>query len=153
IAKYLPGRTEVQCLHRWQKVLKPSLVKGPWTAEEDQTVEEHVQMYETCKWSKIADALPRRIEKQCCKRWHNHLNPDISKKAWSVEEDRTILEYHITVGNRRSETAKLLLGRYVALTWQRVEFTTACHSLNAVGLQSRQNQQCNQKSLELVYEA
>ena len=28
-------RTDVQCLHRWQKVLNPSLVKGPWTPEED----------------------------------------------------------------------------------------------------------------------
>ncbi|GMI23752.1 hypothetical protein TeGR_g12165, partial [Tetraparma gracilis] len=35
IAAQLRDRTEVQCLHRWQKVLKPSLVKGPWTAEED----------------------------------------------------------------------------------------------------------------------
>jgi hypothetical protein len=33
IASCLPGRTDVQCLHRWQKVLKPGLVKGPWTAE------------------------------------------------------------------------------------------------------------------------
>ena len=33
IAACLPGRSDVQCLHRWQKVLKPGLVKGPWTAE------------------------------------------------------------------------------------------------------------------------
>jgi hypothetical protein len=33
IAQRLPGRTDVQCLHRWQKVLKPGLVKGPWTPE------------------------------------------------------------------------------------------------------------------------
>ena len=24
-------RSDVQCLHRWQKVLQPGLVKGPWT--------------------------------------------------------------------------------------------------------------------------
>ena len=29
-------RTDVQCLHRWQKVLKPGLVKGLWTAAEDE---------------------------------------------------------------------------------------------------------------------
>ncbi len=33
IAQCLSGRTDVQCLHRWQKVLKPGLVKGPWTQE------------------------------------------------------------------------------------------------------------------------
>ena len=26
-----PTRTDVQCLHRWNKVLKPGLHKGPWT--------------------------------------------------------------------------------------------------------------------------
>lgn len=32
------GRTDGQCQHRWQKVLNPELVKGPWTKEEDQKV-------------------------------------------------------------------------------------------------------------------
>jgi hypothetical protein len=26
-------KTDVQCLHRWQKVLDPKLVKGPWTKD------------------------------------------------------------------------------------------------------------------------
>jgi hypothetical protein len=25
------GRTPIQCLHRWRKVLKPGLIKGPWS--------------------------------------------------------------------------------------------------------------------------
>ncbi len=33
IANLLEGRTDVQCLHRWQKVLRPGLIKGPWTQE------------------------------------------------------------------------------------------------------------------------
>lgn len=32
-AESLPGRTDVQCLHRWQKVLNPELFKGPWKKE------------------------------------------------------------------------------------------------------------------------
>lgn len=35
IARRVPGRTSVQCLHRWEKILKPGLIKGPWTPEED----------------------------------------------------------------------------------------------------------------------
>jgi hypothetical protein len=31
VARHIEGRTDVQCLHRWQKVLKPGLIKGPWT--------------------------------------------------------------------------------------------------------------------------
>uniref|UniRef100_A0A8D0CGG8 MYB proto-onco, transcription factor n=1 Tax=Scleropages formosus TaxID=113540 RepID=A0A8D0CGG8_SCLFO len=38
IASFLPKHTDVQCHHRWQKVLNPELVKGPWTKEEDQKV-------------------------------------------------------------------------------------------------------------------
>jgi len=32
-AECFPERTDVQCLHRWQKVLNPELVKGPWSKE------------------------------------------------------------------------------------------------------------------------
>uniref|UniRef100_A0A3Q2Y4H2 Uncharacterized protein n=1 Tax=Hippocampus comes TaxID=109280 RepID=A0A3Q2Y4H2_HIPCM len=38
LSNYFPGRTDGQCQHRWQKVLNPKLVKGPWTKEEDQKV-------------------------------------------------------------------------------------------------------------------
>lgn len=37
-AEHFSGRTDVQCLHRWQKVLNPELVKGPWTKEVSLTI-------------------------------------------------------------------------------------------------------------------
>ena len=33
IAQQFADRTDIQCQHRWQKVLSPDLIKGPWTKE------------------------------------------------------------------------------------------------------------------------
>ena len=111
ISSYLIGKSEVQCLHRWSKVLNPALVKGPWTEEEDQKVVELVAKCGAKKWSAIANELPGRIGKQCRERWHNHLNPDINKAPWTEDEDRAILVNHTTMGNRWAELAKQLPGR------------------------------------------
>ncbi|KAL1126382.1 hypothetical protein V6Z11_A13G107500 [Gossypium hirsutum] len=111
IAEFFPDRSEVQCLHRWQKVLNPDLVKGPWTQKEDDKIIELVSKYGPTKWSVIAKSLPGRIGKQCRERWHNHLNPDIKKDAWTMEEELALMNAHRTYGNKWAEIAKVLPGR------------------------------------------
>ncbi|XP_062189197.1 transcription factor MYB3R-1-like [Phragmites australis] len=111
IAECFPDRTDVQCLHRWQKVLNPELVKGPWSKEEDDIIVQMVNKYGPKKWSTIAQALPGRIGKQCRERWHNHLNPAINKEAWTQEEEVTLIHAHRMYGNKWAELTKILHGR------------------------------------------
>jgi len=106
-------RNDVQCLHRYNKVLKPGIQKGPWTEEEDMIVKNIVLKYgvDNVKWSKIAKHLQGRIGKQCRERWYNHLNPAIKKGNWTVQEDEVLFRSQFVFGNRWSEISKLLPGR------------------------------------------
>ncbi|CAN1785181.1 Transcription factor MYB3R-1, partial [Linum perenne] len=111
IAECFKERTDVQCLHRWQKVLNPELVKGPWSKEEDEIIVEMVHKYGPKKWSTIAQHLPGRIGKQCRERWHNHLNPSINKEAWTQDEELALVRAHQIYGNKWAELTKFLPGR------------------------------------------
>ncbi|XP_054795020.1 transcription factor MYB3R-1-like [Prosopis cineraria] len=111
IAECFKDRTDVQCLHRWQKVLNPELIKGPWSKEEDEIIIDLVNKYGPKKWSTIAQHLPGRIGKQCRERWHNHLNPAINKEAWTYEEELALVRAHQIYGNRWAELTKFLPGR------------------------------------------
>ncbi|KAK4277017.1 hypothetical protein QN277_015087 [Acacia crassicarpa] len=111
IAECFKDRTDVQCLHRWQKVLNPELVKGPWSKEEDEIIIDLVNKYGPKKWSTISQHLPGRIGKQCRERWHNHLNPSINKEAWTYEEELALVRAHQIYGNRWAELTKFLPGR------------------------------------------
>jgi len=109
--EFLDGRrSDVQCLHRWNKVLKPGLVKGPWTQEEDEIIRGCITEGIT-KWSEIAAKVPGRIGKQCRERWFNHLDPSIKKSEWSEEEDQVLISAQAEMGNKWCEIAKLLPGR------------------------------------------
>ena len=108
-----PTRTDVQCLHRWNKVLRPGLQKGAWSLDEDRLVRDAVQ-YQALNgvgrilWSEIAAQLPGRLGKQCRERYFNHLDPSINKGDWTPPEDRILFEGQKQFGNRYSIHAFLL---------------------------------------------
>ncbi|KAG3154751.1 hypothetical protein PC128_g22239 [Phytophthora cactorum] len=120
IASRVDGRNHAQCLQRWNKVLKPGLVKGHWSFEEDSTLEQMV--LQGChSWGEVAANIPGRTAKQCRERWRNHLDPSINKSPFTPEEDTIIQEGFEKMGNRWTQIAELLPGRTedaVKLRWK-----------------------------------
>ncbi len=77
VAHRVPRRTAQQCLSRWTRALKAGEAKKEWQDYEDQVVREAVHAAggpDKVVWTKIAQALPGRIGKQCRERWYYHLD-------------------------------------------------------------------------------
>lgn len=101
----------MQCLHRWNKILKPGLVKGPWTIEEDRKLLEWVKINGPTKWTSCSDFISGRSGKQCRERWYNTLNPNVKKGGWTPEEDFLIFKFFSEFGSKWSLIASKFPGR------------------------------------------
>jgi hypothetical protein len=111
VSRLFSGRTAKQCAHRWYKVLKPALIKGPWTVEEDQILKDWVVKEGAHRWSQAAALIKGRSGKQCRERWFNTLDPDVKKGSWGEEEDRLIFDMYQKYGSAWSKISKALPGR------------------------------------------
>ncbi|RLN96767.1 hypothetical protein BBJ28_00024061 [Nothophytophthora sp. Chile5] len=81
----VPGRDNAQCLQRWNKVLKPGLVKGPWSVEEDaMLMEMMLKGYDN--WRLVSNNIPGR----------------------TYQEDEEIQLAYEKLGNRWTQIAELL---------------------------------------------
>lgn len=85
--------------------------RGPWTKEEDSTLENLVNRTGPRNWTALAAHMTSRSGKQCRERWLNHLDPSIKKGPWSQEEDDRLVMLHSSIGNKWSEIAKHIPGR------------------------------------------
>ncbi|CAI5717907.1 unnamed protein product [Peronospora effusa] len=120
VAEQVPGRDNAQCLQRWNKVLKPGLVKGSWSLEEDELLME-MMLKGYDNWRQVSNNIPGRTAKQCRERWRNRLDPTINKSPFTKEEDIAIQHAYEKYGNRWTQIAELLPGRTgdaVKLRWK-----------------------------------
>ncbi|PIN03189.1 Transcription factor, Myb superfamily [Handroanthus impetiginosus] len=87
--------------------------KGPWKAEEDKVLINHVKKYGPRNWSSIrSKGLLQRTGKSCRLRWVNKLRPDLkSGVKFSAEEERTVIDLQAKFGNKWARIATYLSGR------------------------------------------
>ncbi|OAY49387.1 transcription factor DUO1 [Manihot esculenta] len=87
--------------------------KGPWKAEEDEVLINHVQRYGARDWSSIrSKGLLQRTGKSCRLRWVNKLRPNLKNGCkFSMEEERVVIELQAQFGNKWAKIATYLPGR------------------------------------------
>ncbi|RZC02419.1 Transcription factor DUO1 [Glycine soja] len=87
--------------------------KGPWKAEEDEMLLNHVKKYGPRDWSSIrSKGLLQRTGKSCRLRWVNKLRPNLKNGCkFSLEEERVVIELQAQLGNRWAKIASYLPGR------------------------------------------
>ncbi|GER30245.1 myb domain protein 73 [Striga asiatica] len=86
-------------------------IKGPWSPEEDELLQQLVKKHGPRNWSLISKSIPGRSGKSCRLRWCNQLSPQVEHRAFTPEEDETIIRAHARFGNKWATIARLLSGR------------------------------------------
>lgn len=91
--------------------MKSRINPRSWSVAEDARLKQLVNQHGCKSWTEIGKHFPQRSGKQCRERWFNHLNPEIKRGNWSLEEDLVIIDVHRKIGSRWSEISKMLGGR------------------------------------------
>lgn len=59
----------------------------------------------------MAKLLPGRTDDQCAKRWRENLDPSISRRPWTDEEDEILMDRYESLGKRWKQIASCFEGR------------------------------------------
>ena len=82
-----------------------------WLPSEDELVRSLVQQHGPRKWTLIATRLKTKTQKQVYARWRDYLQPGLTTKPWSAEEQARLVELQAHVGNQWAVLARLMPGR------------------------------------------
>lgn len=99
-------------------------IKKKFTEEDDLNLLYAVNQLGTLHWGEVAKRLPGRTARQCRERWMNYVNPCISSKPWTKEEDEIIIRKLQEFGTKWHEIAKYLENRpinAIKIRWSYIE--------------------------------
>ncbi|KAI3421627.1 uncharacterized protein J3R85_012144 [Psidium guajava] len=85
--------------------------RGHWRPAEDAKLKDLVARFGPQNWNLIAEHLQGRSGKSCRLRWFNQLDPRITRRAFSEEEEDRLLAAHKVYGNKWAMIARLFPGR------------------------------------------
>lgn len=117
ICKFLPKKNQTQCYRRF-KSINPSFRKGRWTEEEDAKLKLLLENHGNA-WTFISKLMGSRSSRQIRNRYDENLNPHITKKKFSGEEDKLILQLHGIFKNNWSKYLNYLPNRCVKVIKRR----------------------------------
>lgn len=105
-------RKPKDCRKRWTNSLDPSLRRGRWTQDEDNSLVRAYDMYGP-SWQKVAAKIPGRTDDQCAKRYMEVLDPETKDrlKPWNQEEDLRLIRQIKIHGTKWRTIAFELKGR------------------------------------------
>jgi len=106
-------RTNEQCCQRWNKTLRPGLVRGVWSPNEDDKLAQALAEItgEPVNWKSVASRVAGRNAKQCKARFQRKLDSALRRDEWTAEEDTQLLASYETCNGRWAIIAKTLPGR------------------------------------------
>lgn len=105
-----PNKSPAECLSRWHKVIKPGLIKGKFSQDEDSILINAVREYGQ-NWSIIRKLkLSNRTPKQLRERWINYLNPEKQDLIWDTDKDKELLSKFLKCGSKWNLISKLIPG-------------------------------------------
>ena len=93
-------------------VSKPTCSRSrSWNPNEDEMVRALVREHGLRKWAFIAACLKTKTQKQVYARWRDYLQPSLTTKPWTKEEQKRLLELQAQIGNQWAQLAQLMPGR------------------------------------------
>jgi hypothetical protein len=83
VSQKIGGKTQSQCFQHWNRVLDPSINKGPWSVREEQQLQQLVEELGT-SWAHVASHIANRTDIQCRYQWKRLIKS--KAQPWTKDE-------------------------------------------------------------------